>query len=39
MSCAINCLCHSFDIPPCIMCVSFADYIHILAKGEFFVHR
>ena len=36
MSCAINYLCHSFDIPPCIMCVSFADYIHILAQEGFF---
>lgn len=36
-SCVINCSCHSFDTPPpCSMCVSFADYIHILANGEFF---
>ena len=34
-SCVINCSCHSFDIPPCIMCVSFADYIHILAQEDF----
>lgn len=34
-SCVINCSCHSFDIPPCIMRVSFADYIHILPQGIF----
>lgn len=37
---SLNCSCHSFDFPPpCSMCVSFADYIHIPAKGEFFVLR